>query len=214
MRKVLHILGYFSDEDIAWMTEVGRKLTINSNEYLIKTEVELTAIFFVLNGVFQVESNEGVEVAKVKKGEILGEMSFIEEEMPVANVRALESADVIALDHDFMNDRFISDRGFEARFYKAISLFLSSRLRSTSGKLANENSDGKEFKSMQQDIDNSTLNHIQVAGERFNRLVPLKIYYRRCFIKRFLYQTGSIWSCKRTGPSQEPNPSFFRYLLF
>ena len=154
MRKVLHILGYFSDEDIAWMTEVGRKLTINSNEYLIKTEVELTAIFFVLNGVFQVESNEGVEVAKVKKGEILG-----------------ESADVIALDHDFMNDRFISDRGFEARFYKAISLFLSSRLRSTSGKLANENSDGKEFKSMQQDIDNSTLNHIQVAGERFNRLV-------------------------------------------
>jgi CRP-like cAMP-binding protein len=110
-------------------------------------------------------------VAKVKKGEILGEMSFIEEEMPVANVRALETSDVIALDHDFMNDRFISDRGFEARFYKAISLFLSSRLRSTSGRLANENSEGKEFKSMQQDIDNSTLNHIQVAGERFNRLV-------------------------------------------
>jgi CRP-like cAMP-binding protein len=171
MRKVLHILGYFSDEDIAWMTEVGRKLTINSNDYLIKTEVELSSIFFVLNGAFQVESNDGVVVAKVKKGEILGEMSFIEEEMPVANVRALETSDVIALDHDFMNDRFISDRGFEARFYKAISLFLSSRLRSTSGRLANENSEGKEFKSMQQDIDNSTLNHIQVAGERFNRLV-------------------------------------------
>ena len=171
MRKVLHILGYFSDEDIAWMTDVGQKVTINPNEFLIKTDVELSSIFFVLSGKFMVESKEGVEVAQVKKGEILGEMSFIEEEMPVANVRALETANVVALGHDFMNDRFVSDRGFEARFYKAISLFLSSRLRSTSGKLANENTDGKEFKSLQQDIDNSTLNHIQVAGERFNRLV-------------------------------------------
>ena len=115
MRKVLHILGYFSDEDIAWMTDVGQKVTINPNEFLIKTDVELSSIFFVLSGKFMVESKEGVEVAQVK-GEILGEMSFIEEEMPVANVCVFETANVIALGHDFMNDRFVSDRGFEARF--------------------------------------------------------------------------------------------------
>jgi CRP-like cAMP-binding protein len=171
MRKVLHILGYFSDEDIAWMTEVGKKVTIQSNEFLIQTNIELKSIFFVLSGKFQVESSDGIEVAKVKSGEILGEMSFIEEEMPVANVRAIETSVIIVLDHEFMNDRFEENRGFEARFYKAISLFLSSRLRSTSGRLANEKVSGKQLKPIEQDIDSSTLNHIQVAGERFNRLV-------------------------------------------
>lgn len=107
----------------------------------------------------------------MKSGEILGEMSFIEEEMPVANVRAIETSVIIVLDHEFMNDRFEENRGFEARFYKAISLFLSSRLRSTSGRLANEKVSGKQLKPIEQDIDSSTLNHIQVAGERFNRLV-------------------------------------------
>lgn len=46
MRKVLHILGYFSDEDIAWMTEVGKKATIQPNEFLIQTNIELKSIFF------------------------------------------------------------------------------------------------------------------------------------------------------------------------
>ena len=38
MRKVLNILGYFNDEDIAWMTQVGTKQKILPEQYLIKKE--------------------------------------------------------------------------------------------------------------------------------------------------------------------------------
>lgn len=174
MRKVLHILGYFNDEDIAWMTQVGRKKTIGTNQFLIETNVELDSMFFVLSGRFNIELPDGTLIAKIKSGEILGEMSFIEEELPSVNVKAAEDSAVISLDHDFMHDRFREVPGFEARFYKAISLFLSSRLRGVAGKLSYgkaEEKDSMEMKMLESNIDNATLQRIQIAGERFNRLL-------------------------------------------
>jgi CRP/FNR family cyclic AMP-dependent transcriptional regulator len=174
MRKVLHILGYFNDEDIAWMTQVGSKKIVSPNNFLIQTNIKLDSIYFVLSGRFHVELPDGTLIAKIKSGEILGEMSFIEEELPSANVRAAEESSVISLDYDFMHDRFRENPSFEARFYKAISLFLSSRLRGVSGKLSYGNAEQKnpkEMKMMENNIDNATLQRIQIAGERFNRLL-------------------------------------------
>lgn len=174
MRKVLHILGYFNDEDIAWMTQFGRKKTISANDFLIQTSIQLGAIYFVLNGRFQIELPDGTLIAKIKSGEILGEMSFIEEELPSVNVKAAEDSSVVAIDYDFMHDRFQETPSFEARFYKAISLFLSSRLRGVAGKLSYgkaEMKESKEMKMLESNIDNATLQRIQIAGERFNRLL-------------------------------------------
>ena len=38
MRKVLHILGYFTEEDIAWITQVGSRKSIAKQEILIKVK--------------------------------------------------------------------------------------------------------------------------------------------------------------------------------
>jgi len=174
MRKVLHVLGYFNDEDTAWMSQFGRKKMVSANDFLIQTSVQLGAIYFVLNGRFQIELPDGTLIAKIKSGEILGEMSFIEEELPSVNVKAAEDSSVVAIDYDFMHERFRETPSFEARFYKAISLFLSSRLRGVAGKLSYgkaEQKDAKEMKMLESNIDNATLQRIQIAGERFNRLL-------------------------------------------
>jgi len=174
MRKVLHILGYFNDEDIAWMTQFGRKKLVKANDFLIQTNVQLGSIYFVLGGQFNIELPDGTLLAKIKNGEILGEMSFIEEELPNVNVKAAEDSSVFALGYDFMHERFNENSGFEARFYKAISLFLSSRLRGVAGKLSygkSEERNLKELKMIESSLDNATLQRIQIAGERFNRLL-------------------------------------------
>ena len=174
MRKVLHILGYFNDEDIAWMTQFGRKKMVSANDFLIQTSVQLGSIYFVLSGRFQIELPDGTLIAKIKSGEILGEMSFIEEELPSVNVKAAENSSVVALDYEFMHERFRESPSFEARFYKAISLFLSSRLRGVAGKLSYgkaEMKESKELKMLESSVDNATLQRIQIAGERFNRLL-------------------------------------------
>ena len=156
------------------MTQFGRKKMVSANDFLIQTSVQLGSIYFVLSVRFQIELPDGTLIAKIKSGEILGEMSFIEEELPSVNVKAAENSSVVALDYEFMHERFRESPSFEARFYKAISLFLSSRLRGVAGKLSYgkaEMKESKELKMLESSIDNATLQRIQIAGERFNRLL-------------------------------------------
>jgi len=171
MRKVLHILGDFNDQDIEWLIDMGIKKNIQPEEFLIEANVPLHEIYFVLKGKFDVVLPDGTSLAKIKSGEILGEMSFIEEEAPMVNVKATEPAMVISISFAALTTRFKECLGFEGRFYKAMSLFLSSRLRGVAAKVAYENTDLKTKKEFEQDIDNATLDRIQIAGERFSRLL-------------------------------------------
>jgi len=97
-------------------------------------------------------------------------MSFIEEETPYANVMATDPSSVISIAHEFLLDRFKECPPFEGRFYKAMSLFLSSRLRRVASQPSHESGE-KTPQEFEQDIDNATLNRIQIAGERFTRLL-------------------------------------------
>jgi len=171
MRKVFHILGDFNDEDVEWLVDVGIKKTVQTDELLIEAKVHLHEIYFVLEGKFNIDLPHGTSLAKIKKGEILGEMSFIEEEAPLVHVRAAEPSTVISISHESLTDRFRDSPGFEGRFYKAMSLCLSSRLRGVAARISYENSEDKTAKEFEQDIDTATLNRIQIAGERFNRLL-------------------------------------------
>ena len=83
MRNVLHILGDFNDQDIEWLIDMGIKKNIQPEEFLIEASVPLHEIYFVLKGKFGVVLPDGTSLAKIKSGEILGEMSFIEEEAPM-----------------------------------------------------------------------------------------------------------------------------------
>ncbi len=171
MRKVLHILGDFNDQDIEWLIDIGIKKTIQANDFLIQANTQLQDIYLVLGGRFDIDLPDGTSLAKIKNGEILGEMSFIEEEPPMVNVKATEPAIVISISHEALTDRFLEVPGFEGRFYKAMSLFLSSRLRGIASKISYENTEVKTKKEFEHDIDSATLNRIQIAGERFSRLL-------------------------------------------
>ena len=171
MRKVLHILGDFNDEDIEWIIDIGLKKTIHPQELIIEANHKLHEIYFVLEGKIDIELPSGVLFAKIKSGEILGEMSFIENELPLVNAKAIERTHVISIAHDSITERFKITPDFQGRFYKAMSLYLSSRLRNVAAKISHKNSltnFGREF---EQDMNNATLDRIQIAGERFNRLL-------------------------------------------
>ena len=171
MRKVLHILGYFTEEDIAWITHVGVKKDVSANDSLIRRKTDLKSIFFVLKGRFDILRGDGQLVAKVKSGEILGEMSFVEDEFPNVDVVPTEDSSVINIDHEYINDRFLEVPSFETRFYKAISHFLSSRLRGLTSKSVDKERGSIDLKELDANIDKATLERINIAGERFNRLV-------------------------------------------
>ena len=62
-------------------------------------------------------------------------MSFVQEQAPTATVTALEASVVFEIPQTMLHKKLDADREFAARFYRALSMFLASRLSSTVGRL-------------------------------------------------------------------------------
>jgi len=161
MRKALYILGDLEDGDIIWLSRNGRTRALSEGETLIQAGREVTELYFVTDGSFSVTAN-GRQLATLALGDAVGEMSFVEKRLPGASVTALEHARVLAVPRDAILAEFERDSGFAARFYRALAVFLSDRLRSATA----QGSSGDE-------LDEGVLDTLHQAGDRFVRLVAL-----------------------------------------
>ncbi len=174
MRKVLFLFGQVSDEDIDWMLQVGRKETVPANQVLIVEGQPFDAVYLVLNGTFSVTvaSLEDREVNRLGCGEIVGEMSFVDTRPPSATVTAVENSTVFAIPRQLLAERLEENTLFAARFYKAICLFLSDRLRSSVALMGYES--GQEFEDdieYADELNPGVLDSIHLAGSRFDKLL-------------------------------------------
>ena len=133
MRRSLYILADLKDEDLLWLNRNGRLQTLAQGEPLIEIGREVRDLFFVLDGSFDVVIEPARRIAQMAQGDIAGEMSFVERRLPSAHVIAATTATVLGVPRDRMEAAFERDKGFAARFYHAIAVFLSVRLRDASG---------------------------------------------------------------------------------
>ena len=160
MRKGLIILGDLRDEDLIWLSRAGELREIPASEAIITAGHEVKDLFFITNGHFSVEIN-GTSVAELAMGDVLGEMSFVEKRAPSASVIAKEGARVLAVPRARLMREFETNDGFAARFYRALAVFLSDRLRAM-GPPGDRD-----------EIDEGLLETLHVAGDRMLRLIDL-----------------------------------------
>ncbi len=160
MRKALYILGELEDRDILWLSHHGVPRDIGADETLIDAGRELSELYFVLEGSFAV-SVAGASIATLSLGDVIGEMSFVERRPPSADVRAAVPSKVLAIGRAEILSAFAIDEGFAARFYKALAIFLSDRLRAHTANAAED------------ELDDAILDTIHQAGDRFVRLLSL-----------------------------------------
>lgn len=168
MKRVLFVLGQLSDNDIEWMIENGSKRSLKQGEYLVKQYEEIKSIHIVLSGSFKIfnEENASLNIAQIGSGEIVGEMSFLDDHPPSVSVAATESSTVYSISLDRVKRYMEVNTIFAARFYYSIALFLSDRLRKTTSRLG--------YGAPDDDIDEINMNvlsHIGQAGARFNRIL-------------------------------------------
>jgi CRP/FNR family transcriptional regulator, cyclic AMP receptor protein len=137
MKQVLLFLGVLNNDDLDWMILKGRKETIAPGKVLIEESKAIDALYIVVSGTFSVriESLENKELARIFSGEIVGEVSFIDARPPLATVRAESEAIVLSIPRFQLNVKLQQDTGFAARFYHALSICLSERLRGTVSRL-------------------------------------------------------------------------------
>ena len=167
MRKVLYILSRLTDEDVDWFATTGRRTNHAAGDVLIKQGAPINSLMFVLDGKVSVEVEGVGQIANLGSGEVLGEMSLVDESPPSAGVIVVEPTRVLHIDRTVLNTRLEGDPAFAARLYRAIAMFLSVRMRSTVQVLGY----GKATVVADDELDISLLDNVTIAGSRFDRMI-------------------------------------------
>jgi CRP/FNR family cyclic AMP-dependent transcriptional regulator len=173
MRKALLFLGILNDSDIDWMVAAATKQDVSVGETLIHEGKAVHSVYLVLDGqlAVTVKASEGREVARLRCGEVVGEMSFVDSRPPSATVRAVEKSRVLAIPRNRLNTKLTQDIAFSARFYRAIAVFLSDRLRETVGLLGYGSGQPlDEASSYADEMSSEALDNLSLAGARFDLL--------------------------------------------
>ena len=174
MRKVLFILGALTDDDVEWMIDVGHKEEFSESQILVQEGKPVDTIYIVLQGKLAVlaQSLGGQEVNRLGVGEIVGEMSFIDSRPPSTTVKAVEETIVLSIPRDKLSAKLDQDSDFGARFYRAIAITLSDRLRHTMAYFGDRVSEGLDEDIFEEDeLDPAVLDNLYLAGIRFDRML-------------------------------------------
>ena len=172
MKKILLFFSELNNSDLDWFVQKGKKETIQPDRFLIREGLVSEALYIVVSGSFSVviESQDRKELAKISVGEIVGEVSFIDTRPPLASVRSLEESVVLSLPRAQLSAKLQQDTNFSSRFYRAICLCLSDRLRGTVSRLG-YGYDLDELESRLGGFSPSMLNNLELAEAKFNWLL-------------------------------------------
>jgi len=171
MRKVLFILSELADADLDWMLENGTRQTFQDGTVLIREGQAIDVLYVVLDGHLSVTlaALDGKEIATLRSGEILGELSFLDSRPPSASVIARDEVTVLTIQRMLLSAQLERDSAFAARFYRALGIFLSSRLRKTQQRLG-YGGEGilDEDVEHEDELDPDLLDQVALAGARFD----------------------------------------------
>ncbi len=133
MKRIVFVLGVLEDEDVDWLISTGQRQELQPGDVLIQEGQPCENIFLILDGCLEVSVTalKQQPIAQLASGEVVGEMSFVDGQPPSATVSALEPTIVLAISWQQARAKLQQDIWFASRFYKALAMLLSSRLRST-----------------------------------------------------------------------------------
>lgn len=168
MRKVLFILSELLDEDVEWLANSGDRLRYPVGAEMIPCGGMVDSIYFVLDGTFSVLARNGEPVAELHSGEVIGEMSLVDPARTTASVQANAGASALRVSHARLRNKLDADAAFAARFYRALAVFMSARIRHTTGLFGQ---DGQAATPQVEPISEAQLEKAHLASLRFERLL-------------------------------------------
>src|SRR5687767_4086075 len=97
MQSGLILLNELGDADIDWILSAGREEQVAANTVVVAQGSRLQSIYLVLAGLLKVylSTQGGKELATLGPGQIVGEMSFLEDRPASATVIAVEDSQIL-----------------------------------------------------------------------------------------------------------------------
>jgi CRP-like cAMP-binding protein len=170
MKNLLFIFGQLTDEDVEWLTKQGQRRDISGDTLVITEGEPVDDVFILLEGICVVSREVGGEIARIGIGEMIGEMSFIDASPPSASVRTGSDSLLLQVPRSILARRLETDCGFAARFYRALAMMLSDRLRDAVHARVGSRSK-KEGVLEPSELDPNVMEQLTRAGERFDRML-------------------------------------------
>ena len=169
MKKVLYLLSELNDDDIDWLLQTATRQEISAGTVLIQEGKSIDALYILLSGNFSVTIAllDNLEIAKLESGEVVGEMSFLDNRLPSATVKAVENSLVLSIPRRELARKLQVDIGFAYGFYRALATILSNRLR----RIVNQLGDVKAQALTEVGVDDADLatgENINLASTRFD----------------------------------------------
>lgn len=165
MKRVLFLLGHLNDLDTEWLIDNGHTVDLEVGDQLIKRNEPISSLYIILSGQLSVIGENDTHITTIGHGEMAGEMSFLESHPPSVSVIAIEETAVFSISRSLIMKRLEDNIEFKANFYYAISLFLSNRLRRTTGQLGYGDPEEEDL------INDNVLDNISQAGSRFTKIL-------------------------------------------
>jgi CRP-like cAMP-binding protein len=129
-------LPYVNRNDWVLILDKARSLTFKKDETLIHQGKQPATVFVIMNGSAQIRNSFGVTIARIRPGEICGEMAFLENTSASASVIAEEPMVVYGVDWPILQDLFELYPHLASRFYRSLAVSLSRRLRGQISRIA------------------------------------------------------------------------------
>lgn len=173
MKKVFFLLGELDDDDIDWMVSIGRREEVVAGTVLIQEGETIDTLHILLEGTLSVSVSalEGKTIARLTSGAVVGEMSFADSRPPSATVQAVENSLVLSIPRSTLIEKLKKDEGFASRFYRAIAIFLSTRLRGTVRYLGYAKGQLHTEDNTTEDLSPEMMDNIPLAKARFDWLL-------------------------------------------
>jgi CRP-like cAMP-binding protein len=153
------------------MVEHGVRQAFSDGTVLIREGQPIDVLYVLLDGHLSVRlaALGGQEVATLRSGEVLGELSFLDSRPPSASVIAQGEVSVLTIRRSSLSVQLERDTAFAARFYRALGIFLSSRLRKTQQRLGYGGEGILDDEVAHEDeLDPGLLDQVALAGARFD----------------------------------------------
>jgi CRP-like cAMP-binding protein len=170
MKSGMIILGVLNDTDVEWLIQSGQRQHFSPGQVLITQGQSSDWVFLILEGRVGLSRKDLGQIDESRSGELLGEVSFVDSGLPSATATAINPTTALCIAKTHMRERLDHNDGFAARFYRALSLFLALRLRTTQA-LLDEARTGQKNAATYDQLDLELIEHSELAARRFRDIL-------------------------------------------
>lgn len=131
---MVEFLKYLNESDAEMLATSAERQTFAEDDVILREGQERNALFLVREGVVRIERSHmefRYEISRLGKGQIFGEMGFVEGFVASADVVADEAVEVDVISASHVTKLSRTDPAFAGRFYHSLAEILSQRLRET-----------------------------------------------------------------------------------